>query len=441
MARFSANIRGRRRFREVEATAGEDAHLHYHGVDRAQEHVSVRSALDIFLKRISPVATEIVGFQKSLDRVLSEDVRARFDVPLRDRAARDGYALNINAPVPPGSEFEIVGEVQIGVKPGVSIDEAKEAIRVATGSFLPAGSNAVVMKEYAAVEGTSLMVTREVRAGENMVRRGEDIEGRSIVLLRGTRIMPHHIALLAMVGSSRVKVFRRPRVAFLSTGDELSDAAGPTRGMKIIDVNRPFMESMVGQLGAVPVDLGIARDDYDAIRRKIIRGLTFDVLILSAGSSVGERDYAAKAAESVRGLEILAHGVAMRPSSPTGLAIYRGRPFVMLPGFPTSMIVSFLVFCRPAILRRGGSTKTSLPMVKASLLGGYQGRAGLTQFLRLSVSEKDGSYFARVVRPTEAQYSSWLKDANGIGVLDPTVGEVKDGDSISVFLIGDLKRE
>jgi molybdopterin molybdotransferase len=428
----------------------EDHHHHsYHGVDRAEEHISVNDALARFLNQITPTAFEIVDSQESLNRILGEEVKASFDVPLFDRATRDGYALKIeDGPVHPPAEFKIEGEVLIGERPKIEIRRGTKnsAIRVATGSFLPPGSNAVVMKEYVREgPGNSLIVEKEVKAGQNILRKGEDIGKSSVVLHQGTNIRPHHVALLALVGLTRVKVFRKPNVAFLSTGDELCDATTSRqlkdRKKRIIDINRPFIKSMIQELGAIPQDLGIARDDYSIIRKKILKGLACDVLILSAGSSVGDRDYASKAAESIPNLKVLAHGVAMRPSSPTGLAIYKGKPFIMLPGFPTSMIISFLVFCRSAILKRGGSASTVIPMVKARLIGEYEGKAGLTHFLRLKVVEKDGEYYANIVRPTEAQYSSWLKESNGIGVLDPGSGSVKDNDIVRVFLIGDLKTE
>ena len=129
----------------------------------------------------------------------------------------------------------------------------------------------------------------------------------------------------------------------------------------IYDANRPFIASMISELGAVPVDLGIAKDNFGVIKAKMLKGLRYDALILSAGSSVGERDYVARAADSIQGVRILVHGVAMRPSSPTGIASYKGKPILLLPGFPTSAIISFFVFANPAILRLSGCTNVEQP--------------------------------------------------------------------------------
>lgn len=432
---------------------GEEDHVHYyHGVDKAEGHISVGDALETFLKHIKPVKSEVVKYSDSLNRVLAQDIRSRFDVPRFDRSTRDGYALCLNAnaqAISSGSQLRIAGEIRIGKKARISIKEG-EAVQVATGSFVPRRSNAVVMKEYVKVKDNLLTITRNVRAGENILHAGEDIKKNSVVLFRGTTIRPHNVALLALVGVKQVEVFRRPQVAFFSTGDELINVFSfsksksgrreeATPSIKTKDINRPFIESMLNELGAIPVDLGIARDNFEILRRKMIIGLKSDALILSAGSSVGERDYVGKAAESIKGLNLLLHGVAMRPSSPTGLGVYNRKPFIMLPGFPTSMMMSFFVFARPAVLKLAGSLTLAQTFVKAKLEdGGFQGKEGLTHFLRVRVTERNGEYFASILRPTEAQYSSWLKEANGIGVLEPSKTTINPGDILDVFLIGNI---
>ncbi len=429
----------------------EEDHVHYHGVDKAQEHISVKGALETFLKEIKPVGSEVVNYSDSLNRVLSENIASKNDVPGFDRSTRDGYAIYIGAEdqvLSSGAQLKIIGEIRIGRRARIKIRKG-ETVRVATGSYVPNGSNAVVMKEYATVERNILTITKDVQPGENILHAGEDIKKGGVVLIIGTTIRPHNVALLAMVGVKRVKVFRRPKVAFFSTGDELLDVSSrdsrrrksSNSSFKTNDVNRPFIESMLKELGAIPNDLGIARDDFETQRAKFLLGLReSDALILSAGSSVGERDYVGMAAESIKDLKLLIHGVAMRPSSPTGLGVYRGKPVIMLPGFPTSMMISFFEFARPAVLKLEGLPAPTQVYVNARLEGGsFQGRGGISQFLRVKVREgADGEYKARIIRPTDAQYSSWLKEANGICVLDPSRTVVNEGDIVNVFLIGDI---
>ena len=249
--------------------------------------------------------------------------------------------------------FKIIGEVRIGDIPKNSL-KGDEAVRISTGAYIPRGANAVVMIEYTEVEKQILNITKPVKIGENILLPGQDLRKGMTLLSAGTRLRPQHIALLSMLGIDRIPVFVKPQIAFFSTGDELVNLGSDqveklvkTSRVHIFDSNRPFLESMIGELGGIPVDLGIARDTLVQVRAKMIEGFKSDALFISAGSSVGDRDYVTKAAESIKDVKILVHGVAMRPSSPTGLAIREGKPLILLPGFPTSAIVSFLVFGRP----------------------------------------------------------------------------------------------
>jgi molybdenum cofactor synthesis domain-containing protein len=423
----------------------EEDHTHYHGVDKAESHLSVSDALNEFLSNIAPVKTESVNLLESLHRVLSQDVISKVDLPPRARSTRDGYAVHVEDAASVGSEFKIVGDVRIGTRPKVAI-KFGEAIRIATGSHIPLGANAVVMKEYTEEKESSLSVSREIKTGENILMLGEDVAKGSIVLKKGESIMPQHISLLTQLGINKVEVYRRPKIAFFSTGDELVDSKRNTLSSKefgnpkIYDVNRLFIESMISELGAIPKDLGIARDNFQKIKTKMLQGLQYDALILSAGSSVGERDYVSKAVDSIKGVTTLVHGVAMRPSSPTGLAIYKNKPLILLPGFPTSAFVSFLVFGRAAILKLSGIEKTGFPFVRARLLDRYEGKLGITHFVRVKVDPNAEGYTAHVVKPTEAQYSSWMGSANGIAVIDENSSPVEAGSEVNVSLIRELNR-
>lgn len=407
-----------------------EEHTHYHGVDKAEQHVSVADARKILVESVRPVNNEIVSAILSNGRVLSKNVVSPRDLPGRARSTRDGYAVSI------GSEtsYKIIGDVKIGVIPKLTLKPG-EAVRVATGSYLPGGTNAVMMIEYVKVDGTTLLIDREIRAGENIITKGEDFSRGKLLLASGTRIYPQHVALLSLLGVRRVSVYKKPRIAFFSTGDELVDPTKSTHG--IFDANRPFIASMVSRLGGLPEDLGIARDNYAEIKKKITKGLESDALLISAGSSVGERDYVAKAVESIGGLKLLVHGIAMRPSSPTGIATYKGKPFLMLPGFPTSTIVSFLVFGVPAILKTGGSSNIEPPMIKVRLSEEYAGKPGITHFVRVRIQRSREGYVASLVKPLEAQYSSWLKQANGIVVIGES-GTAKQGELVDAFLISEL---
>lgn len=415
----------------------EEEHTHYHGVDKAEEHLAYGEAVKLLLDQISPTGSELIALRLATGRILATDVTSPMDIPHLAKSTRDGYAVNIPKDTNDGARFNIVGELRIGVIPKLRVKEG-EAVSIATGAFLPNGANAVLMKEYARREGNTIVSTKQIRINENTLSKGEDVNKGKVLLSKGIRIRPHHVALLSMVGAKKVRVYRKPKVAFFSTGDELVDSESQIKENKIYDGTRPFIKSMLEEMGVEPVDLGIAKDDFKVIRSKMLRGLRYDALLLSAGSSVGERDFVSRAALSVKGVKMLVHGIAMRPSSPTGLAVYKRRPFILLPGFPTSAIVSFLALARPAILKRSGSSDIGYTVVRAKMAEGFQTRPGLTQFLRVRVKRENEAYSATIVRPTEAQYSGWLASANGIAIIGSDRSEIKPDDSVDVFLIGDI---
>ena len=422
------------------ASKEEHDHSHYHGVDSAEKHVSVDEALALFLGRIGETRSEIVKVSGSDGRILFSNVICPGNLPRVARSSRDGYAIKL-ATDSDILSFTVVGEVKIGTIPKLKI-ESGEAAKVATGSSVPRGANAVVMREYSQVEDERLVISKTPKPGDNIVSPGEDLKKGQLLFVSGTRLRPQHVALLSMLGIDKVRVFSKPRIAFFSTGDELEDT-GFHRNRKdsasrIFDSNRPFLSASISELGGIPIDLGIARDNFKEIRAKMSRGLGFDALLLSAGSSVGDRDYVSKAAESIVGVEMVVHGVAMRPSSPTGLAIFRKKPIIFLPGFPTSAIVSFYIFGRAAILKLSGSSSVELPTIKATIEEDFVGKPGLSHFLRVRIVREDEKYRASVVRPTEAQYSSWLRQANGIAILGKDgKTSLKCGDQVSIFMIGD----
>jgi molybdenum cofactor synthesis domain-containing protein len=416
----------------------EHDHTHYHGVDKAEESISVSEAVKIMLENITPVKQETIGALKSNNRVLFEDIISPTNLPKRARSTRDGYAVNIPQDVDSGSSFNIIGSVRIGAIPKLSV-RSGEAVRIATGSYMPNGANGVVMVEYAEVQNQTLRVNRAIKVHENVLNPGEDVSDGQPLLSKGARIHPQHIALFSMLGIRKVKVYSRPKIAFFSTGDELVDASKPTKSAatRIYDATRPFLASMISNLGCIPIDLGIARDKFAQTEAKMVRGLKYDALVLSAGSSVGERDYVTSAATSIDGVKILVHGVAMRPSSPTGIASYKGKPLLLLPGFPTSAIISFFVFARPAILRLSGVSNVQPITIKARLAEDYVGKPGVTHFVRVKVTREDGEYRAVITRPTDAQYSSWLSTANCVAVIGEK-GIAKRDEIVDVFMIGEI---
>lgn len=410
-----------------------EEHAHYHGVDRAEAHIHVDDALNLFLKNISQTKSEFVKVRGAQERVLFEDFKSPINLPRMARSTRDGFAIHLKEGE---TRYTIVGNVRIGVVPKISLASG-EAVYIATGSFLPKGANSVIMKEYTSIKESSVVVSKIPKESDNILQPGEDIEKSKNILKKGTVLRPQHIALLSMLGVEKINVFKKPRIAYFSTGDELIDPGKSSKNFGIYDATRPFLGSSLATLGAESFDLGIARDDFKVIRKKIRLGLgKYDGLILSAGSSVGEKDYVGRAARSIDGVKILVHGVAMRPSSPTGLATFKEKPLILLPGFPTSAIVSFFVFVAPTVAAMSGAQLGDyIPMIKVRLDNDYEGKKGIKHYVRVKVSKKDEEFTANIVRPTEAQYSNWLGEANAIAVVDEESSPVSKGDIVPAILI------
>ena len=275
---------------QVDPMTEEHDHPHYHGVDKAEENVSVGEAVRILLESITPVKPETISFLKANNRILFDDLISPVDLPRRARVNARRLRCEHNARRRSGAEFQDNrrGEDWQNYQ---AQDKNGEAVRIATGSFVPIGANAVVMIEYAQVQEKTLRVNRAIRIHDNILSPGEDLSNGELLLPRGTRVRPQHVALFSMLGIRKVKVFSKPKIAFFSTGDELIDTVkGNSKGNTgINDATRPFMAVMISDLGGVPIDLGIARDSFVQIRSKMLKGLKYDALILSAGllSAIG----------------------------------------------------------------------------------------------------------------------------------------------------------
>ena len=214
-----------------------------------------------------------------------------------------------------------------------------EALAIVTGGQIPEGANAVAMIEFTKSSETIVEVSTELHPNENVSCIGEDVTKGSVILRKGTRILPQDIGMLTYLGFDRISILRKPRIAILSTGNELQkELTGTLVPGKIPDVNRPVLINAVKDYGCEPIDLGIVPDDYNTIRNRIGEGLNVgDVVLVTAGTSVGPGDIVPKVVNSLGSPGMLVHGVAMRPSMPVGLAVVNGKLILSLPGYPVSV--------------------------------------------------------------------------------------------------------
>jgi molybdenum cofactor synthesis domain-containing protein len=397
-----------------------------------------REALKIVTSRLPENVLEIesIPLSSALHRVLGEDVYSPIDVPSFDRAAMDGYAVraedtysaSVSSPI-------LLRAVRETSAAGIVVVKKGEASLVVTGGPMPQGADAVVMIEYTKqpAEGT-VEVSTEVHPAENVSRIGEDLRKGTLVLKGGQRLLPQDLGMLVYLGFDRVKVKRRLKIAVLSTGNEILDEPAASSG-KVPDVNRPTLLNAVRELGCEPIDLGIAVDEFDAIHGKLKQAIAgADIILVTAGTSVGPRDIVPQVINELGKPGLLVHGVAMRPSMPTGLGIIEGKPIISLPGYPVSAYLAFLEFIPPLVDHLLGTKALPTPVVEAKLTRRVTGVLGSRTYIRVRVVEHGGSVFAEPVSVSGAGILSSLVRSNGFIIVPENVEGYEEGEMVEVEL-------
>lgn len=407
----------------------------------------IDNALEILLSAIGDRTTKIerVAARACLWRVLAADIVNDGFVPLVDRSTMDGYAVRsentLGASQAGPVALQIVGESRIG-EVCKAVVKAREAVAVATGSMIPSGADAVVMVEKTTpLSGHRVALHAPAKRGEYILKRGEDVSPGTLVLKKGHRVRPQDVGILLELGMSTVRVMRRPKVGIIPTGNELVRSRKNHDVAKIVDVNTPILSAMVQEAGGIPIDLGIARDREEEILQKLRKGLrSCDLVLVSAGSSVGKRDLVPKCINAIGKPGMLIHGIAMRPSLPTGLAVVKGKPILSLPGFPVSAMFAFRIVGRPLIARLLSTEETLEPVVEAVLKERISGTKGYRTFIRVRLTrEADGL----IAVPLKSQRSSELMSmvsANGIVTIPEDVEGYEAGQMVDVTVIGEISR-
>jgi molybdopterin molybdotransferase len=372
-------------------------------------------------------ATEQVPALEAAGRVLAEEITADRDYPPFPRSARDGFAVRA-ADVP--GELHVIGEVRAGEVYRGSVSSGG-AVEIMTGAPLPQGADAVVMVEHTERVGNLVKVARPLRPGENFSAQGIEAERGTIVLSAGRRLGFAEIALLAMVGRECARVYKRPRVAILPTGDEIVEAGQQPEPFQIRNSNAWSMAVQVARAGGDPKILPIARDNYESTRGLIEQGLEHDLLLLSGGVSAGKYDIVEQVLADMDA-KFFFNRVLVQPGQPLVFGRARDQFFFGLPGNPASTMVTFEVFARAAVELLGGSHEVSLRLLQAQLSKELQQKPGLTRFLPAQISA-DGA----TVTPEPWQGSgdvNSLARANAFLVTDPDRESWVAGDMIRVLL-------
>jgi len=375
-------------------------------LDRDEAERRFRAAIDL-----TPVQEEQVPLTAALGRVLSRDVVAAVDVPSFDRSNLDGFAVRAadtyGAHEEDRKRLVLLEEaVSTGMRPRGEVRPGT-AMSIATGGMVPRGADAILMVEHAEVAGGHVLASKPLTAGFGITFTGTDISAGETVLRRGELLTSRETGVLAAIGVATVDVWRRPRVAIFSTGNEIIEPGQPMQPGMVFDSNAQILADAVVESGGEPRRLGIVPDDADQLRRRLLLALaTADVVLLSGGTSKGEGDISYRVVAELKNPGIVAHGVALKPGKPICLAAEHRKPVVILPGFPTSAIFTFHEFVAPVLRALAGRPIQSRACVKARLAVKTNSEIGRTEYLLVGLVAAETAS-ARAPAPNDVKLAAY----------------------------------
>jgi molybdopterin molybdotransferase len=389
-----------------------------------------------FISRLVPrvQAVESVALRSSLGRVLARNIVSPINVPSNDNSAMDGYALrgaDLRADQP--TTLLIAGTGLAGLAFTGAVP-AGHCVRIMTGAVMPAGLDTVVPQEFTTVQGNAVTIPAGVlRTGDNRRLMGEDLALGSAALAAGRVLRPADLGLLASLGQAEVPVFRKLRVAFFSTGDELRSIGEPLDAGCVYDSNRYTIWGMLQRLGCEVVDLGVVRDQPEALRHAFsTAAASADAVITSGGVSVGEADHTKKIMAELG--DVLFWKIAMRPGRPMAIGRIGNSVLFGLPGNPVAVMVTFYAFVRDALLAMSGAAHAPLPMLRARCTTVLRKKPGRTEYQRGVVSRAaDGHWEVAITGSQGSGILSSMSVANGMVVLHHDQGNVAAGDDVDVI--------
>ncbi len=398
----------------------------------------LHEAQKVVLEATAPLGLEKVPILDALGRVLGEDIIAERDNPPWDNSAMDGFAVRwedikqehaIAKPV----TLKVIEDVPAGKTPTQTVGPG-QAIRIMTGAPIPKGADTVIKVEDTEHTPDSVKVFKPEVRGANIRPQGEDVKKGDCILAKGTQIRPAEAGMLAILAKSFVLVYQRPRVAILSTGDELADLDERFSEDKIINSNSYGIAAAVQEAGGIPILLGIAKDQPAALKEKISHGLNADILVLSGGVSMGDYDFT-KAVFKDLGAEMNFWRLAIRPGQPLAFGKIQGKLAFGLPGNPVSSMVTFEQLVRPAILKMGGHRSYGRPVVQAIFQEKFSKKPDRRHFLRGILTREDGVFTVRTTGDQGSGILTSMVKANCLIDVPVEVERLNPGDTVSVHLL------
>lgn len=405
--------------------------------------LSAREFVGLF-ERFNAIEDEQAALGDCLGRILTGDIIAPEALPPFSRSTMDGFAVRARDTFG-CSESEpalltIIGEIAMGRPGGEFALKSGQAAAIWTGGELPEKSDAVVMAEYTnRLESNDMVeVFRPVAPGENIIKKGEDFAPGGVVLKKGRQLRPQDLGILAGVGITKANVFRRPVVAIISTGNELTAPDQPLEPGEIRDINSTTLAALVRECGCIPLTMGIIRDDPGAIRKACLKALEqkADVLLISGGSSVGQRDFTLRVFEEIDGTELLAHGVSIKPGKPTILAQKGNAALFGLPGHVGSAIVVFHILVRPLLRKLAGlECATGLRSITAVTTEQVPSTIGREDYVRVAIhwDENRSMHLAAPIYGKSGLLNT-LSRADGLLIIGRDVEGLDKGEQAQVLL-------
>lgn len=395
--------------------------------------LTVEEALDQILSRVRPLETERADLFDALGRVLAEPIVSRREIPPWSNSSMDGYA--VRAADSGAVELTVVGRIPAGSMPARGVGPG-ETMRIFTGAPMPPGADAVVPQEDVVAADGHIRLSARVEAGAYVRLAGEDVRVGDRVLDTGQALGPAEIGLLATLGHTQVSVHRRPRVAVLSTGNELADLGTEPAPGQIPNTNTYSLMAQTVEAGGEPINLGVAPDRLDAIEERLRAGLTADMLVSSAGVSVGDLDLV-KEALTALGAELHLWKVSMRPGKPITFGSVAGRPVFGLPGNPVSAMVTFELFVRPALRRLAGHRVLERARILARAAARIANPGARRGYLRVTLARDGGTWTATLTGDQGSAILSSMVRADGLAVV-PGDTIVEQGGDVEVIVFKGL---
>jgi molybdopterin molybdotransferase len=399
---------------------------------RANPLDAQKKLLDAMQLTVMP--SETVSLGEAFGRVLAQDAFSGVNIPAYDKTFIDGYAINpketVGASVQKPAVFKIVGKLFPADYPTSTKVSCGEAVYVACGAPIPKGASATVKVEETRLKGDTVEVIRQIKVGEGVIPLGDDLKEGNIVLKKGQVLRPQDVGLLASIGMTKAKVFKKPKIAILSGGDELIQQCTP---QKIANNYALVVAGLANELGAQAESFGIMPDDLGKVQTKIGQALAeADVVVTIGGSSVGVKDFVPDAVNALGKSGIVVQGVLLRPGAISGFGIVNGKPVVMLPGHIGSCIAGFYLFVAPLINQLNGA-KNSLPIVTATLAETIESGPQYL-FLLVNLKRVNGQLAAQKTVGGSSALTT-ISKSNGYVMVEPHT-ELEKGSVVNVFLFG-----